>query len=192
LLCLSTGGNATEPDYVELGKQGIEAFRVGNLMQAMDLLGKSAAKGYAPAQTTLAYILDKSEDDDAAFKLFQQAAEQGYAEGQFGLGGMYAKGEGTTLDPVKAGELIRQSAMQNYIPAVRAYAKALEYGNLGFTRNLAQAVESYQLCHDLGDSVCTFRLALAYKTGELALPVVINRSTQLTLQLNQKSDEKKK
>jgi len=192
LLWLPTLSIAAEPDYVEHGKQGIEAFRVGNLIQAMDLLSRSAEKGYAPAQATLAYILDKSEQDDAAFRLFQQAADQNYAEGQYGLGSMYAKGEGTEADPVKAGELIRLSAMQKYMPAVRAYAKALESGNLGLARNPAQAVENYQLCHEQGDSVCTHRLAQAYKNGELGLPVDITRSTQLTLQLNQKSDEKKK
>ncbi|MBC8210539.1 MAG: sel1 repeat family protein [Gammaproteobacteria bacterium] len=190
LLWLPSLSSAAEPDYIEQGKQGIEAFRVGNLIQAMDLLGKSAEKGYAPAQATLAYILDKSEEDDAAFKLFQQAAEQGYAEGQFGLGNMYAKGEGTAVDTIKAGELIHQSAVQNYMPAVRAYARALEYGTLGFTQNPQQAEVQYQRCHAAGDSVCSQRLAQAYKNGELGLAVDINRSTQLTLQLNQKTEEK--
>ncbi|UCH40122.1 MAG: hypothetical protein JSU67_18705, partial [Gammaproteobacteria bacterium] len=40
------------------GERGIAEYRKGNLIVGMELLQKSAEAGYAPAQTTLAYILD--------------------------------------------------------------------------------------------------------------------------------------
>ena len=36
------------------GDKGIAEYRKGNLIEAMDLLEKSAVKGYTPAQITLA------------------------------------------------------------------------------------------------------------------------------------------
>lgn len=151
----------------------------------MDLLNKSAEKGYAPAQTTLAYILDQSEEDDQAFKLFEQAAKQNYAAAQFGLGNMYAKGEGVEQDPLIAGQWIKKSAEQSHRPAMRAYAFALEFGKLGLDRNSELALHWYQLCNDAGDSVCARRLVQAYEKGDLGQPADENKADELRRRLNQ-------
>ena len=153
------------------GDRGIEAFRQGNLIESMQLLERSAKAGYAPAQVTLAYILDYSERDKEAFGWYQQAADSNDPAGIFGLGGMYAKGEGVGRDPVKAGQLTRRAAEMAHLPAMRAYAYALENGALGFARDDAAAVEWFRKSAEAGDQVSMHRLKDAYSQGQLGLPV---------------------
>ena len=181
-------GYSDEVTFIEQGEKGIEEFRQGNLITAIDLLSKSAEKGYAPAQVTLAYIMDQAEENDRAFELFEQAALQDNAAAQFGLGNMYAKGEGTEKDPFLGGQWIKKSALQNHAPAMRAYAFALEHGNLGLQRRLDQALQWYNQCHEAGDPVCTRRLVNIYENGELGLPVDKNKADELRLLLNDMSD----
>ncbi|HEY5740398.1 MAG TPA: hypothetical protein VIW27_11780, partial [Gammaproteobacteria bacterium] len=76
------------------GERGIEAYQQGRLIEAMQLLESAAQGGYAPAQVLLAFIHDAAENDSEAFEWYQRAAEAGDAAGIFGLGSMYAKGEG--------------------------------------------------------------------------------------------------
>lgn len=153
------------------GDQGIAEYRKGNLIEAMQLLEKSAAQGYVPAQTTLAYILDAAEQDDDAFHWYQQAAESNDATGLFGLGGMYIKGEGTVKDPVKGGQLIKRAAQLEHVRAMRVYARALEHGQLGLEPDHRSAAEWYQKAARLGDQNSMRRLKEAYTLGQLGLPV---------------------
>ena len=120
---------------------------------------------------TLAYILDISERDEEAFNWYQQAADSNDPAGIFGLGNMYAKGEGTARDPQQAGQLTRRAAEMAHAPAMRAYAYALENGTLGFTRDDAAAVEWFQKAAEAGDQVSMRRLKDAYSQGQLGLPV---------------------
>ena len=151
------------------GERGIAEYRKGNLIVGMELLQKSAEAGYAPAQTTLAYILDAAEDDAAAFHWYQQAADQNDAEGLFGLGGMYAKGEGTEKDPRKAGELIERAARLDHPRSMRVYAHALEHGQLGFEAAPEKAAEWYLKAANPGDGASMKRLSQAYTLGQLGL-----------------------
>lgn len=153
------------------GDQGIEEYRKGNLIEGMQLLEKSAAQGYAPAQTTLAYILDAAEQNADAFHWYQQAAESNDAAGLFGLGGMYIKGEGTVKDPIKGGQLIKQAAQLDYVQAMRVYAHALEHGQLGFEPDQHSAAEWYLKAASRGDQNSMHRLKTAYTLGQLGLPV---------------------
>lgn len=178
-------------DPVELGEKGIRAFAQGNLIEAMDLLGRSAQQGYAPAQSTLAYILDQAEENERAFQLFQQAADQNHAAAQYGLGGMYAKGEGTQKSPQLAGEWIKKAAMQRYTLAMRDFAYALEKGDLGFDKDSSQALHWFNRCSEAGDAVCKRRLAFAYGKGELGLAVDEEKAQQLIAELNKKPEVKK-
>ena len=161
----------THADARSDGDRGIEEYRKGNLIESMRLLEKSATEGYAPAQTTLAFILDASEDDTQAFHWYQQAAEAGDAAGMFGLGGMYAKGEGTEKDPKRAGELIAQAAELGHVEAMRLHAHALEHGQLGHSSQPQSAAEWYRKAADAGDGLSMRRLQQAYAAGELGLPV---------------------
>ncbi len=175
---------ANQADYMKDNDMGMEAYRNGNLILAMKLLNQASIKGYSPAQTTLAHILDQAEEDERAFKLYKQAAEKNYSPAQFGLGNMYAKGEGTEKNTLLAGQLIMKSALQHHVPAMRAYAYALEFGNLGFIKNDDLAFKWYEKCSYAGDLVCTRRLVQVYTLGDLNHKKNKERADELKKMLN--------
>lgn len=167
------------------GELGIAEYRIGNLIEAMQLLENSAAQGYIPAQTTLAFILDSAERDADAFHWYQQAAGQQDAAGLFGLAGMYAKGEGTDKDPRQAGQLIQQAAQLEHVEAMRVYAHALENGQLGFVSSPQSAAKWYLKAAGLGDAISMQRLKKAYQQGQLGLPVDTRQAEAWNKKLNQ-------
>lgn len=168
------------------GEKGIAEYRKGNLIASIQLLEKSAAAGYPPAQVTLAYIYDQSENDDAAFHWYQQAANNKDAAGLYGLGNMYAKGEGIEKDSTRAGQLILQSAQLDYLPAIRACAFAFENGQLGFDSNHTAAANWYLKAAESGDGVSIRRLRDAYKYGQLGLPIDTLQSAHWDAKINAK------
>lgn len=153
------------------GDLGIAEFRKGNLIEAMQLLEKSAAQGYVSAQITLAFIMDSAERDAEAFYWYQQAAKLQDPAGLFGLAGMYAKGEGADIDLRKAGQLMQQAAQLEHVEAMRVYAHALEYGQLGFESSPQSAAKWYLKAAGIGDEISMQRLKKAYTQGQLGLPV---------------------
>ena len=167
------------------GDLGIAEFRKGNLIEAMQLLEKSAAQGYISAQTTLAFILDSAERDAEAFYWYQQAAKLQDPAGLFGLAGMYAKGEGTDKAPRKAGQLIQQAAQLEHVEAMRVYAHALEHGQLGFEPSPQSAAKWYLKAAGLGDEISMQRLKKAYTQGQLGLPVDTQQAKAWRKKLNQ-------
>ncbi len=176
-------------DAEDIGEKGIKALSEGNLIQAMDLLEQSSQQGYAPAQATLAYILDKAEEDARAFELYRRAAEQGNPAGQHGLAGMYAKGEGTEQNLQTAGQWMQKAAQQEYRLAMRDYAIALQTGDLGLTKDPQQAQLWFQKCHRAGDTVCTRHLAEAYRDGGLGLAKDEKKAAALFEKLNKKPED---
>jgi len=160
------------------GDQGIELFREGRVIEAMELLERASREGYAPAQVTLAYILDISERDDEAFEWYRQAAEANDPAGIYGLGTMYAKGEGVERDPARAGQLVKRAAEMEHLMAMRSFAYALENGGLGFDADPAAAAEWFLRAAQAGDPVAMRRLRDAYAEGQLGLPVDAEQAAQ--------------
>jgi len=116
-----------------------EAFRAGDLTQTIPLLKKAASAGYAPAQVRLGEILDDSEFNEEAVTWFRKAADQGNAAGEFGLGRMYALGEGIEKDPKKALYWITLAAEKDYLLAINVLVQSYRKGGLGLTVDLQQA-----------------------------------------------------
>jgi len=116
-----------------------EAFSKGDLTQTIPLLKKAASAGYAPAQARLGEILDVSEFNEEAVTWFRKAADQGNAAGEFGLGRMYALGEGIEKDPKKALYWITLAAEKDYLQAIKLLAQAYRTGQLGLTVDPQQA-----------------------------------------------------
>jgi hypothetical protein len=112
-------------------QSGIDAFNQGDVSAAIALYRVAADAGLAEAQVRLAYILDYSEDNDGAVTWYRAAAQQGNADGQFGLGEMYAKGEGIERDLAKAYEYIELAAERGHQRAIRVLSQAYENGGLG-------------------------------------------------------------
>jgi uncharacterized protein len=119
--------------------QAEKEFARGNLVVAVELWKKAAASGYAPAQVWLGDILDKSEEDEEAVAWYRKAVAQGDAAGEFGLGQMYAKGEGVKKDFVQAVALVKRSAEKNHLPAIAALRDIYKYGRFGVAIDLAES-----------------------------------------------------
>ncbi len=116
-------------------------FARGDLIAAIGLWQKSATAGYAPAQARMGDIMDKSEQDEDAVEWFSKAAKQGDAHGSYGLGMMYAKGEGVKLDYVTAVVHIRKAAEQDYLEACVTLLEAYRIGGLGLAADKAAAAQ---------------------------------------------------
>lgn len=114
-------------DYAEADK----LFASGELIVAMQLALKAAEAGHAEAQARVGSVLDKSEEDDQAFEWFSKSAAQGNAAGQFGLGEMYAKGEGAPQDMARAYALLVLAADQGHPQATMMIMLAYQRGGLG-------------------------------------------------------------
>lgn len=116
-------------------------FARGDLKKALSLWRNAAKQGYAPAQVWLGDILDKAEEDEEAVAWYRKAAVQGSAAGEFGLGQMYAKGEGVKKDVAQARTYISRAAEKNYLQAVITMMEMHKKGDLGASRDPAQAAQ---------------------------------------------------
>ena len=125
----------------EDSEQAEKEFARGNLVVSLSLWRKAANEGYAPAQAWLGDILDKSEEDEEAVSWFRKAAAQGDAHGEYGLGQMYAKGEGVKQDFEQARLYIGRAAQKDYLPAVVLMREMYKNGTMGLAADPAQAAK---------------------------------------------------
>lgn len=114
-------------------------FARGDLAAAMALWQRAATEGYAPAQARLGDIMDKSEEDEEAVRWYRKAAAQDNAAGEYGLGQMYAKGEGVPKDQAQALAHTLRAARLNHVAAVTLMMEAYRAGGLGVSADAAEA-----------------------------------------------------
>ena len=111
--------------------RGVEAYRSGDYVTAMNEWRPLAEQGNMIAQYALGVMYDLGEgvakDTKEAIKWYSLAAEQGYALAQYALGVIYEKGEGITQDYKQAVQWYRQAAKQGY--AIAQYALGVMYEN---------------------------------------------------------------
>ena len=124
---------------VEDVQQAETSLRSGDVSTAMALLRKAADQNNALAQARLADLLHAAEFDKEALVLYQKAAEQGEAAGEYGLGRSYADGTGVPRDAALALEWYRKAEQKNYAPALDALARAYRTGSLGLAKDIEQA-----------------------------------------------------
>jgi uncharacterized protein len=137
-LCWALGAVALAGPAEDTG-QAEQEFARGDLKAAFALWTHAAERGYAPAQARLGDILDKSEDDEDAVKWYRLAADQGNAAGLFGLGQMYAKGEGVARDWARAYELVLRAAGRDHVEAAVMLVGVYRNGGLGREPDPVQA-----------------------------------------------------
>jgi len=121
LICASGVAMAGPAEDFDLGAK---RYRDGDMMGAMAPLKAAADAGHAGAQALYGDILDKAEMDETAVAYLTRAAEQGHADGQYGLAVMLLAGEGTERDPARAAGLLRAAARQDARLAINALAQA--------------------------------------------------------------------
>ena len=170
----------TPQEYVAKAEK---AFDESDIVSAMSYYRKAAEAGYAPAQTRLAYLLDKSEENEEAVIWYQKAVAQGDAEAEHGLAGMYVSADGIAKDSAEALRLFRSSASKGYPPAIHVMATAYEKGELGLRIDYELAREWLHKGIQLNDYWSIKRLAQAYGNGELGLRIDRQKAAQLEQQL---------
>ncbi len=136
-LCVPAMGDDTSID-AEV-QAGIDAYDRGDLIAALSHYGKAAEAGSALAQARLAWIHDLSEDNAAAVEWYRASADQGHPDGQYGLGEMYAKGEGVEKNLGEAVLWFTRAAENGNLRAQRVLINAYENGVLGLVADPVKA-----------------------------------------------------
>ncbi len=103
---------------------GLAAYRSGDIVASMAMLKRAADAGSAPAQALYGDILDRAELNDEAMRYLRMAADQGNADGQYGLAVMYLGGEGVAKNPAEAMRWLQMAAAQNHALAINALVQA--------------------------------------------------------------------
>lgn len=154
-------------------KAAEQAIKDNDMISATPLYQKAADHGYAPAQSALGRILFQAEYSTDAFRYYKMAAEQGNAEGEFGLGSMYAEGKGVKKDLKTAREWITKAAEQGLPQAIDVLAEAYMQRGLGIDAGADNSPDALRWVtkaaeHEYVPSMLA--LAQAYATGTLGAP----------------------
>lgn len=163
-------------------RAGSKAFHSGDIVEAMAMLKRSADAGHAPAQALLGDVLDQAEFDEEALAYYRKAAQQGNADGEFGVGAMYAAGEGVKRDPAEALKWITRAAEKGHVLATKVLAQAHIKGELGLTdaqRSGPDALRWVRRAADLGDIPAMEHLARAYRIGGMGLAADVKQAETL-------------
>lgn len=169
---------APDDDY----RAGEKAYHGGDLVQAMASLRKSADAGHAPSQALLASILGQAEFNDEAFAYYRKAALQGNAEGEFGVGTMYAAGEGVKRDNPAALKWITSAAQKGHVLATKVLAQAYMKGELGLSeaeRSGPNTLHWVRRAVELDYVPAIDFLARAYRGGTLGLEADVRQAEAL-------------
>lgn len=145
-----------DEDYQE----GLTAYRErGDIVGAMPPLRRAAEAGHVEAQLLLGYILDWSEENAEAVRIYRLAAEAGDPRGQMELARMYLSGEGVARDPTAARGWIEMARDQGHLPATVQIAYAHMNGAMGYPRDYARARTLFQAASAAGSDQAKSGLA---------------------------------
>lgn len=171
--CLALAGASSSAAAPDIDYQnGSRAARNGDLVAAAASLRRAADAGHAPSQALLASILDEAEYNEEALTWYRKAAEQGNADGEFGLGTMYMSGEAVKRDPAQAYAWFLRAAERKHDAATLALANAylrFEKGELDVGPERARAAEWLAKAAALDYLPALDALALAYRAGNFGL-----------------------
>ncbi len=182
-LLLAPGFAGAQEDVEKDYEAGVAAHRVNDMVGAMTPLKRAADAGHAAAQALYGEILDRAELNDEAVEYLRKAADQGNADGQFGLAVMYLTGEGVEQDDKEAARWMRAAATQGHVQANIALAKAYVTGDErlgGQSRSDATAAPFLLKAAEAGELIAMDALAKAYLTGEFGLQVDAARAEEWT------------
>lgn len=161
--------SAADPDAEAELRAGLEAWQAGDMIGALQHYHVAAEAGLALAQAKLGYIYDQSNDDEKAVYWYQAASEQNHPDGEFGLGEMYAKGEGVEQDFDSAIEMYMRAAVGGHAQARRVLANAYEHGSLAREVSKAEALRWLTLAANSGDVNAMERMVTLYSEGGLGV-----------------------
>lgn len=159
-------------------KSGLEKFKDGDVVSAMPPLKSAADAGQPDAQALLGFILHQASENDAAIGYFRKSAEQGNAEGQYGLAVMYSSGEGVARNMPEALKLLKLAAQQGNSKAINAIARHYLMGEAEDPQG-AEALSWIQRAADNNYIPAINALAAAYRDGRYGLAIDPAQADQL-------------
>lgn len=124
-----------EDDY----RRGQQAYARGDVVGAMAALRPAAAAGHAPAQTLLAFILDRADFADEAVPLYRAAAAQDVAQAHAALADLHLSGRGVAKDEKQGLAHFSKAASLGDEGAAVALERAYRLGLHGLAPDAAQA-----------------------------------------------------
>lgn len=160
----------------------VETTNTSQLLSLDDEQSVNDDSAEALYEQALAYAFGDGvpQDDRAAFNLFYEAAEQGYALAQYKLGVAFAYGEGVRQDNKQAAEWYRKAAEQGHTIAQRNIATMYLNGT-GVEQSKVQALAWYEVVAYAGNGMDLHRRdKLKSELSEIEL----NESLQLAKQIN--------
>lgn len=149
-------------------QRGLEAYRRGDVADAMRVLRPGAAAGHAASQALLAELLERADFADEALRLYRSAAAQGHAGAQAGLAGMLLEGRGIAKDEKQALVLFSKAAEQGHAEAAFVLAEAQLKGQMGLGStgpDNPRAVTDLRRAAELGHAGAAEALARAHRDG---------------------------
>ncbi len=144
-----------EEDY----SRGEAAYQRENLLTAIEFLKSAAEAGHAKAQSLLGYIYDVAEENELALQYYRMSADQGDVDGAYGLGKLYATGEGVKKDMTLAVHWYQVAADGNHLQAIDVLATAYLNGGLGLSRDTQKAAELLERAAAQGHQASVKRLS---------------------------------
>ena len=176
-------GTVTPQQLFEAGDKSEIAADV----EAATIFYKAAADGgHAEAQARIAFILYRSGFDEQAFDFFRKSAEQGNAEGMYGLGVAYEGGTGTKQDFVEARKWYTRAAEKGNLPSLHAMVDAYRLGNLGLNDAALKSPEALSWIRRGADAdfvPAVQSLADSYRLGRYGLAIDLKLAEELDAKL---------
>ncbi len=138
------------------------------LLAGLAVWAVASAQGQdAPSsgQLEAAYSAYEAGDYRAAFRLYQQLAEQGNMVAQYNLGAMYDNGRGVSENDAEAVRWYRLAAAQGFARAQSDLGNMYNLGK-GVPENDAEAIRWYHMAAEQGFDLAQNSLGSMYATGE--------------------------
>ena len=149
----------SQADADEDYTKGQKAFQQQDLLTAIEYLRSSADTGHPQAQSLLGYIYDIAEENKLALDYYQMAADQGDADGAYGLAKLYASGEAEEKDLEKAVKWYQEAAEKDHLMALEVLATAYLKGELGLQPDKSLAKGLLERAAELGHQPSAERLS---------------------------------
>jgi len=168
LMFMCAVGWAATPD--EAFAEAQRVYRAGDVVGAMRVVRAPAEAGHARAQALLGHLLESAGLFDEANGWYRKAAEQGDADGEFGLATALASGQGAPRDAAMARALYERAAARGHRQATEVLADAAIRGALGIapgTRPDGGALEWIRKAAEADHLASLDFLARAWRDGTL-------------------------
>ena len=104
-------------------------------------------------------------DESAAFSLFEQAADLGYAPGKFHMGYAYLMGAGVEKNLLRAREILAEAADAGHTFAMNSLAASYRSEHVA-SPEPELAKEWYEKAHEAGDATALLAIGFMYAQGE--------------------------